>query len=112
MSEKPLDNYLRTERRMARLSQDDLAFLLGSEDGTTVSRYERGRRTPSLDTALAYEAILGIPVRDLFAGRFLVVEELIRARARTLAARMKKVPPILRALNKEIAICLEEVDRD
>lgn len=101
MQEKPLDNYLRTERRHSGLSQEDLAFLLGSENGTIVSRYERGRRTPGLETALAYEAILGIPVSALFPGKFLKVALEVRARARTLEARRKSAPPILRALSQK-----------
>lgn len=87
MREKPLDNYLRTERRYARLSQEDIAFLLGSRDGAQVSRYERGRRLPSLETAIAYEAILGIPIRELFLGIFQKVDLEVKARARILEAR-------------------------
>jgi transcriptional regulator with XRE-family HTH domain len=101
MQEKPLDNYLRTERRLAGLSQEDLAFLLGSQNGTIVSRYERGRRTPSLETALAYEAILGIPVSELFPGKFLQVALKAKARRRSLEARRKSAPQILRALSQK-----------
>jgi transcriptional regulator with XRE-family HTH domain len=95
MRDKPLDNYLRTERRHAHLSQDDIAFLLGSRDGAKVSRYERGRRLPSLETALAYEAILGIPVRELFLGIFQKVDLEVKARARILEARKERAlnPP-------------------
>ena len=35
-----LENYLRTYRRRAGLSQDEMAFLLGTKSGTKVSRYE------------------------------------------------------------------------
>lgn len=90
MREKPLDNYLRTERRHARFSQEDIAFLLGSRDGTQVSRYERGRRLPSLETALAYEAILDIPVRELFLGIFQKVDLEVKARRRILEARQER----------------------
>ena len=90
MREKPLDNYLRTERRHARLSQDDIAFLLGTANGAQVSRHERGRRLPSLETALAYEAILGIPVRELFLGIFQKVDLQVKARARILEARHER----------------------
>jgi transcriptional regulator with XRE-family HTH domain len=95
MRENPLDNYLRTERRQARLSQEDIAFLLGSRDGAKVSRYERGRRLPSLETALSYEAILGIPVRELFLGIFQKVDLEVKARVRILEARQERAsdPP-------------------
>src|SRR5690348_9779208 len=53
-----LDNYLRGSRKGAGLSQDQMAYLVGVSDGTQVSRYERFSTKPSLETALAYEAVL------------------------------------------------------
>lgn len=60
-------NYLKTFRRRAGLSQRDLGFLMGYSPGV-ITRYERGRRVPSLATALAFEAALGVPVNQLFSG--------------------------------------------
>lgn len=68
MAQKRLDNYLRAHRKHSGLTQQELAFLLGCEDGGLVSRYERRRRLPPLETALACEAIFGVPVGELFAG--------------------------------------------
>lgn len=68
MATHKLENYLRTYRRRSGLTQREVAFLLGCETGTQVSRYERRRRLPPLATALACEAILGVPVAELFAG--------------------------------------------
>jgi transcriptional regulator with XRE-family HTH domain len=67
MSSK-LQNYLRTHRRRAGLSQEEVAFLLGVRTGSQTSHYERFARQPTLETALAYEAIFGTPARELFAG--------------------------------------------
>jgi transcriptional regulator with XRE-family HTH domain len=88
-----LPNYVRTYRKRAGLSQDELAFLLGCEGGTKVSRYERFARHPSLETVLACEAIFGVQVRDLFAGVFEKVEEQIKRRARILLKRLEKAQP-------------------
>jgi len=85
MSETRLNNYLRSYRRRQHLTQDEVAFLLGGECGTKISRYERERRLPPLGTALAYEAILGVPIRELFAGRFEKVEREVRRRALLLS---------------------------
>ena len=63
-----LPNYLRTHRKRAGLSQDEVAFLLGCRSGAKVSRYERLARRLSLETAFAYEALFGVPARELFAG--------------------------------------------
>jgi transcriptional regulator with XRE-family HTH domain len=63
-----LENYLRAYRRKSALSQRDVAFLLGCQNGAQVSRYEKRRRLPPLRTALACEAAFGVPVSELFAG--------------------------------------------
>lgn len=87
-----LPHYLRTYRRRAGLSQDDLAYLLGSESGTKVSRYERSARKPTLETALAYEAVFGVPVRQLLAGLYERIERRTRRRAGRLAGRLAESP--------------------
>ena len=84
----PLENYLRTQRRRSGFSQDEIAFLLGSLSGGKVSRYEHRVRRPTLETALAYEAIFQVPVSALFAGLYRKVEKEIIARAEDLAERL------------------------
>jgi len=68
MATRKLENYLRTYRKRSGLTQREMAFLLGCQTGAQVSRYEKRRRVPPLQTALACEAIFGIPVSELFAG--------------------------------------------
>ena len=84
-----LANYLLTYRKHAGLSQDEVAFLLGGRSGTKVSRYEQAARLPTLETALAYEAILGVPARELFTGTFAKVEKATKERAETLAREIR-----------------------
>ena len=96
MSRTKLNNYLRAYRKRSGLSQDEVAYLLGSQTGSKVSRYEHGRR-PSLDTALAYEVIFrlfDIPTRELFAGRYQKVESSIRRRAARLQERIHARPKL------------------
>jgi len=83
-----LENYLRMYRKRSGLSQDEFAYLLGGKSGTIASRYERFKRTPSLETALACEAIYGIPVKELFAGVSARAERLVRRRAHLLKKRL------------------------
>jgi transcriptional regulator with XRE-family HTH domain len=68
-----LENYLRTYRKRSGLSQDEMAFLLGCQNGTKVSRYERFARKPNLETLFAYEVVFGAPARELFAGVYHIV---------------------------------------
>ena len=87
---KPLDNYLRNHRRRASLSQEEVAYLLGSKTGAKVSRYERLSRKPTLDGALTCAAVLGAPVEQLFAGVFRRVEDEAIGRAQVLADDLGK----------------------
>jgi transcriptional regulator with XRE-family HTH domain len=84
----PLANYLLTHRKRMGFSQAETAALLGFAREDVVSRFERGARKPSLETALAYEAIFGIPAKDLFAGVYRKVEKATRARALLLASKL------------------------
>jgi transcriptional regulator with XRE-family HTH domain len=83
-----LENYLRMYRKRSGLSQDEVAYLLRAKSGSMNSRYERFRRKPSLETALAYEAIYGVPAKELFAGVAERAERIVRRRARILDKRM------------------------
>jgi DNA-binding XRE family transcriptional regulator len=88
MPTQRLDNYLRTYRKHSGLSQDEIAYILGARDGTQISRHEHFCRIPNLETALAYEAIYGIPVRELFAGVYERVERAAARRAWHLSKRI------------------------
>jgi transcriptional regulator with XRE-family HTH domain len=92
MSHK-LQNYLRTYRKRAGLSQDDVAFLLGCGSGTKLSRYECFGRTPALETALACAIVYGAPCREVFAGMWEKAEKDIKHRAQLLTRKIEKSQP-------------------
>jgi transcriptional regulator with XRE-family HTH domain len=115
MSVEPLSNYIRTHRRKAALSHDEVAFLLGCVHGTKISRYERGSRTPIFETALALEVVFGVPVAELFAGRFHEVEQSVVKRAKELVERLRKAKPspaVTAKLSLLMAICKRECRMD
>ncbi len=85
-----LNNYLRSYRRRSGLSQNEVAFLLGSHDGGQVSRYEKGHRLPPLRTALAFTAILGVSIGTLFSGIQLSVDKEIITRTAKLRSKLEK----------------------
>jgi DNA-binding XRE family transcriptional regulator len=88
-----LPNYIRTHRRRSGLTQSEMATLLGWTGSVNVSLHERFQRLPSLKTALAYEAILGVPVAELFAGLYQKVGKETSKRARILARKLEKSDP-------------------
>lgn len=84
-----LPNYLRTYRKRAALTQDELAYLLGNECGTQVSRYEHFLRQPGLRTVVTYELIFDAPARELFAGVAQQVARVTVNRAYSLAEKLR-----------------------
>lgn len=103
MSAVVLAQYIKMYRLRTGLSQDEVAFLLGGAPtgGSRISRFELERRQPTLDVALGLEAILGAPLKDIFRGEYLEMEELARKRAgliRLAVLREKDGPQKLRRL--------------
>ena len=90
MPQTKLDNYLRTYRKNRGFSQREVAFLLSCHSGAKVSRYERSKRLPPLETIFAYEVILGMPARELFAGIQERAERRALHRVRLLARRLAR----------------------
>src|SRR5262245_28998626 len=95
-----LQNYLRTYRKRSSLSQDEVAFLLGSETGTKISRYERSTRKPNLETILAYVVVFGTPGHELFAGTYEKVQKKIKNRAHLLIRKLSRATPTAMATRK------------
>ena len=92
MQPNAFDNYIRSYRKRSGLSQDELSFLLGSKSGTRISRYERGRREPSLELLLALEAIFGVSVGALYRGKFQKVDLAVKERAGKLLVALQSAP--------------------
>lgn len=88
-----LPNYLRAQRRKSGLSQNEVAFLLGRMNGAQVSRYEKRRRLPSVETALACEVIFGVPIGELFAGVRDSIGKDIEKRRRELSSKLRTKTP-------------------
>ena len=96
MTPEPLRTYLRTFRKRTCLSQDDVAFLLGSMSGSSVSRHEKGTRIPLLATLLGYAFILGADVPAMYEGVFRDIQEVVRRRAKGLCRSLERQPETAR----------------
>lgn len=106
-----LTHYLRTYRKRRGLTQDEVAYLLGLVNGSKVSRYERYKRLPTLETALAYEVIFRVSVRDLFAGLFGRIEKKILKRVGRLGKQLLARPetPLVNAKLEALAVTLRGI---
>ena len=87
-----LPNYLRTFRKRSGLSQTEVAFLLGCEYGTSISRYERNQRLPNLKTALTLELIYQTESKHLFEGIYHSQAYQLKKRAAMLEKHIRKRP--------------------
>ena len=64
----------------------------GIDKGNKVSRDENYSRIPTLESALAYEAIYGKPIRELFAGLYEQIAQDVSSRAKFLSYRKSETP--------------------
>ena len=94
-------NHLRRYRKRGALTQAEIAFLLGAACGTKVSRHEHATRPPSLQTALTYQAIFGVPVHELFPKDYSDAVAAVQARADTLSRRVAQRPDTGKAMFKQ-----------
>ena len=86
-----LPNYIRTYRKRVRLTQEEIAFLLGLKSSAVICRHERFRQTPNLQTLLAYEILFRTPVRNLFSGVNHKVESKLKRRIRLLIQKLAEL---------------------
>jgi DNA-binding XRE family transcriptional regulator len=109
-----LPNYIRRHRKRACLTQEDVAFLLGSKSSASISRHERFKQTPDLQTLLAYEMLFRTPVRNLFSNTHQEVEQKLRHRIRLLIRKlsaagqsrrfMKKIETLTTYLGEQVSL--------
>ena len=95
-----LPNYIRAYRKRTRLTQQDVAFIIGSKSGAGISRHERFKQTPDLQTLLAYEMLFRTPVRNLFDGTHRKVERKLLRRIRLLIRKLRETGRGRRARGK------------
>jgi transcriptional regulator with XRE-family HTH domain len=79
-----LNNYIRRARKRLGLSQRELSLLIGKKGHSLVSRFEKGRKIPTLEMAMTLSVVLRTPIEELFAGRFEKVEATVVERAAKL----------------------------
>ena len=89
---KKLGRYVRLNRRAAGLTEGELAYLIGHENGAVISRLESGGRPPTLRQCLALAVIFGVDVAELFPTLFTEVEAEVVRLAYELHQRLQGDP--------------------
>lgn len=79
---------LKPYRKRSGFTQQELGFLLGLQQHSCISRYEAGESIPSLETALAYQAVFGRELQELFPELHERVFTSVGERARQLSQRL------------------------
>lgn len=95
-----LGNYLRTYRRRGLLTQAELAFLIGYNTESIISRLERSERTITLAVAFACQTIFGVEPTELFPTALESAEKSVLARIRQLHDRLMQSNPTQKTLAK------------
>ena len=75
---------LRYARKLRRLSQRQVARLVGHSDTTMISKYERGLVVPTLRTAVKLTLLYRLPFQDLFADEFSHAKDELARKAKTV----------------------------
>src|SRR5712692_9378563 len=86
----PLQNYLRTCRKKAALSQEEASRLVGLQNRLQFAQYERHQSEPPLGVALACEQICGVPTAELFAGVSTTVANRTKKRVRAFERKLAR----------------------
>ncbi len=77
-------NYLRAYRKQTEIRQSDIAFLLDMETTPNLSRYEKGRRFPSMNMLLVYHMLFNRPIHSFFSNMRNDVKENLLIRMKLL----------------------------
>ena len=90
MERPKYENNLPIRRKALGLTQKEIASYLGLKNSSEISRWEKGKRIPSLKNAIGLAIILNSTVEELFPGLFKTQEKIVKRTARTKKDETKK----------------------
>ncbi len=94
-------NYLKAYRRRAHLTQEELSFLLGIKDKSSLSRIESGDRKPSIEMLLLCKHIFGEELTRIYLPITDETKEVAKERIWSLLKHLRpteKDPPVKRKI--------------
>ncbi len=80
-------NRLWKYRKRMGFTQKQVAMIMGYVSPTLLSHYERGRKLPSLTTALKLEIVYRVPVAFLYPDLYQQLKEELQAREEALRSQ-------------------------
>jgi transcriptional regulator with XRE-family HTH domain len=83
------NSHLRPLRRRYGFTQDELAFLIGVNSRSAISRIEGAKRRPSLDAAYSYSFLFDSPPSELFPDLISELHEEMLRRANELHEKLQ-----------------------
>jgi transcriptional regulator with XRE-family HTH domain len=95
-----LRNYLRVYRRQRYLTQEELAFLLGYENESFISRLERDERVITMAVASGCQALFGVELWELFPALMEGLQENLAVRMQELSGRLQQSEPTQKTVSK------------
>ena len=84
---------MRACRKRAGLTQGDLAYLLGYNSSSEISRYEHAVRKPTIKTSVSYELIFDMPPRDILQTLYNKSRDELISQAQKLKSDLLTRPP-------------------
>lgn len=85
-------NYLQMYRKRSKLDQSDIAFIMKLSDYSNISRWEKGKRKPSLALLMIYNVLFGIPIDSLFEKQRRELVYRVRERVEMRIRGLKALP--------------------
>src|SRR6201992_3508833 len=74
-------------RKLRKMTQKQVAHLIGHSDTTMISKYERGLVVPTLRTALKLTILYRMPIQETFACEFSKAGDELAKRAESLPSK-------------------------
>lgn len=86
-------HHLRMHRKRSQLTQADIAFIMQLSDYSSISRWEKGIRGPSIDMLMVYHLLFDTPIESLFMDHKHQLAKTISQRIFSRIAELKTMNP-------------------
>lgn len=93
-------NYLRLHRRKRGLTQGELAFLLGYQSSSKISRLEQAEQAKVLTLGFTFQLLFGVDPREIYPALYDSVRETVIERIRELEAKLRTPASTQKAIIK------------